>query len=207
MKDWNAKPPAEVIERTIKALVHNCIDATLAANGADAKAIVLDMIPEGAEVFTMTSVTLDDIGVAAEIDESGRYTSVRKALFAMDPRLQGRTQRKLGAAPDFTVGSVHAVTESGTLVVASRTGSQIPAYAFGGGTVIWVVGVQKIVKDVEEGLRRIDEYLIERESARAIKASGLPADFRTSPNKVLLFNREIQPGRVKLIFVDEVVGI
>ncbi len=207
MKQWNTKPPRDVIEKTMRALNENCIDTRLAATGADAKAIVLDMIPPGAEVFTMTSVTLDEIGLSSEINDSGRYNSVRKALFAMDPRSQAGTQRKLGAAPDFVVGSVHAITESGTLVVASRTGSQIPAYAFGGGVVIWVVGVQKIVRDVEEGLRRIDEYLVELESARAIKASGLPADFRTSPNKVLLFNREVQQARVRLVLVDEVVGI
>ena len=207
MKIWDAKPPRAVVEKTIAALNANCIETTLAPTGADARAMVLAMIPAGAEVFTMTSVTLDDLGLTTEICDSGRYNSVRKALFAMDPKTQGGTQRKLGAAPDFTVGSVHAVTQTGALVIASRTGSQIPAYAFGAGVVIWVVGVHKIVRDIEEGFRRIDEYLIERESARAIKASGLPADFRTSPNKVLIVNREVQAGRAKLVLVDEIVGI
>src|SRR5690242_17560855 len=100
MKEWNAKPSREVIESTMKALNENCINPRLAATGADAREMVLDLIPAGAEVFTMTSVTLDDIGLSAEINESGRYESVRKALFAMDPKVQGRTQRKLGAAPD-----------------------------------------------------------------------------------------------------------
>jgi hypothetical protein len=207
MKTWNARPAREVIDRTIRALTENGIDTRLAATGADAKAMVLEMIPAGAEVFTMTSVTLDEIGLSREIDESGRYTSVRKALFAMDPRTQARAQRKLGAAPDYAVGSVHAVTENGTLVVASRTGSQIPAYSFGAGVVIWVVGVQKIVRDRTEALRRIDEYLIERESARAIKASGLPPDFRTSPNKILFIGQEVQEGRARVVLVDEAVGI
>ena len=207
MKAWDAKPSRQVIERTMEALNDNCINTRLAATGTDAREMVLELIPAGAEVFTMTSVTLDDIGISAEINESGRYESVRKALFGMDPKVQGRTQRKLGAAPDYAIGSVHAVTQAGTLMIASRTGSQLPAYSFGGGTVIWVVGVQKIVTDVEEGMRRIEEYLVDRESLRAIKASGLPADFRTSPNKVLLFNREIQPDRATLILVDEVVGL
>jgi L-lactate utilization protein LutC len=207
MQVWNAKPPREVIERTLAALSENGIEAVLAATAEDAKEMVLDMIPAGAEVYTMTSVTLDEMGLSREINDSGRYDGVRKALFAMDPKVQGREQRKLGAAPDFALGSVHAVTETGTLVIASRTGSQLPAYAFGAGTVIWVVGTQKIVKDIDEGLRRVDEYLVDRESARAREAYGLPVEFRTAPNKVLLFNRETQPGRTRLILVSEVVGL
>jgi hypothetical protein len=124
----------------------------------------------------------------------------------MDPKTQGREQRKLGAAPDFAVGSASAVTETGSVLVASLTGSQLPAYAFGGGTVIWVVGAQKIVKDVEEGMKRIDEYLVDRESVRARAAYGLPDSFRSFPSKVLIFNKEIKPGRVKLILVNEVLG-
>jgi len=129
----------------------------------------------------------------------------------MDPKTQGREMRMLGAAPDFAVGSAHAVTETGTVIVASLTGSQLPAYAYGGGTLIWVVGSQKIVKDVAEGLRRIDEYLVGaeipgKESVRARAAYGLPPEFRTFPSKVLLFNREVQPGRVKIVIVNDAVG-
>lgn len=207
MTVWNARPGRDVVERTLAALRQNGIDAVLAATSADAKAMALGMIPNGAEVYTMTSVTLDEIGLTREINDSGRYAGVRRALFGMDPKVQGREQRKLGAAPDFALGSVHAITETGSLVIASRTGSQFPAYAFGAGMVIWVVGTQKIVKSVEEGLRRIEEYLVERESARAREAYGLPAEFRTAPNKVLLINRETQPGRTRLIMVNEVVGL
>jgi L-lactate utilization protein LutC len=204
---WNTRPSADVIARTLQALRENGIEATRAPTGADACAMALAMIPPGAQVYTMTSVTLDEIGMTRAINESGRYDPVRPALFAMDPKLQAAEQRRLGAAPDVAVGSVHAVTESGTLVVASRTGSQIPAYAFAAGTVIWIVGAQKIVKNVDEALRRIAEYLVDRESARAREAYGLPPDFRTAPNKVLLFSRETQEGRARLIMVDETVGL
>jgi L-lactate utilization protein LutC len=206
MKTWNVKASKEAIDRTLKALAVNCIEATLAANGEEARKKVLSLIPEKGEVFTMTSVTLDSLGISREINESGRYNSVRAALNKMDQKMQGREMRKLGAAPDFALGSAHAVTETGTVIVASLTGSQLPAYASAAGTLIWVVGVQKIVKDVEEGMRRINDYLIGKESERARKAYSLPDSFRTFPSKVLLFNREVQPGRVKLILVDEVVG-
>ena len=206
MKAWNEKATKESLEKTVAALKANGIEARVVANSGAARAAVLEMIPAGAEVLTMTSVTLDTTCLSKDLNDSGKYNSVRAALTAMNPQTQAREQRKLGAAPDFTVGSAHAVTESGTVVVASLTGSQLPAYAYGAGTVVWVVGAQKIVKDVEEGLERIDEYLVEKESARARKAYNLPEGFRTFPSKVLLFNREVQPGRVKVVIVDEVVG-
>jgi hypothetical protein len=206
MKAWNEKASRESVEKAITALKANGFDARLVANGAEARKAVLDMIPAGAEVMTMTSITVDSIGLGKELNESGRYTSVRSALNAMNPQSQAREQRKLGSAPDFAVGSAHAVTETGTVVVASLTGSQLPGYTYGGGTVIWVVGAQKIVKDVDEGLRRVNDFLIGKESERARKAYGLPETFQTFPSKVLLYNREVQPGRVKILLVDEVLG-
>jgi hypothetical protein len=206
MKKWDALASSESIERTIRALAANGIEASLAANAAEARQRALSFVPAGAEVFTMSSVTLDAIGLAREINESGKYIALRDKLYKMDQKTEGREMRKLGAAPDVAIGSAHAVSETGSVIVASLTGSQLPAYAYGAGSLIWVVGVQKIVKDVGEGLKRIDEYVVGLESVRARKAYGLPDTFFSFPGKVLLFNREVQPGRVKLIFVNEVVG-
>ena len=207
MKEWNALASREAIDRTLAALSANGIEARLAANGTEAKEKVLSLLPAGAEVFTQTSITLETIGLAKEINESGKFDSVRAKLNTMNQQTQRREMRTLGAAPDFAVGSAHAVTESGSVMVASLTGSQLPSYAYGAGTLIWVVGAQKIVKNVEEGMKRIEEYLIGKESERARKAYGLPESFRTFPCKVLLFNREVQPGRVKLILVNEAIGV
>jgi len=124
----------------------------------------------------------------------------------MDATTQGREMRKLGAGPDISVGSAHAVTETGSILFASLTGSQLPGYAYGAGTVIWVVSTKKIVKDLEEGFKRIEEHILPLESVRARKAYGLPDTFNSYPGKVLVFNREIQPGRAKLIFVKEDLG-
>jgi L-lactate utilization protein LutC len=206
MKAWKDLAERESVEKTMKALVANGIEAHLAASAAEAGKKVLELVPTGAEVFTLTSVTLETSGIAQELNESGRYTSVRAALYGMEPNVHAREMRKLGAAPDVAVGSAHAVTEGGTVVVASLTGSQLPAYAYGAGTVIWVVGTQKIVKDVEEGLRRINDYVVGLESVRARKAYGLPDGFSTFPSKILLFNREVQPGRAHLVFVNEALG-
>ena len=154
-------------------------------------------------MFTASSVTLDAIGLATAVNESGKYDGVKARLMRMDQKSQGREMRKLGAGPDFALGSAHAVTETGSILFASLTGSQLPAYAYGAGNVIWVVSTKKIVKDLEEGFERIESHIVPLESVRARKAYGLPESFSSFPSKVLVFNREIQPRRVKLVFVKE----
>ncbi|MCX7788873.1 MAG: lactate utilization protein [Spirochaetes bacterium] len=206
MRDFSKVPSKEAITRTQKALMQNGIETIVVPNRAEALKTVLSLLPEKAEVFTMTSITLDEAGITKEVNDSGRYRSVRNALYALDPKTQAREQRKLGAAPDYAIGSVHAVTETGIVLVASFTGSQIPAYAYGAGTLIWVVGAQKIVSSLEEGLKRIQQYVLPKESARARKAYNLPDSFNSYPSKILLFEKEIQPGRVKLILVEEPLG-
>jgi L-lactate utilization protein LutC len=206
MNDYSKVPSNDVIARTQKALTENGIETIVVPNRTEALKTVLSFLPEKAEVFTLTSVTLDEVGITKEVNDSGRYSSVRNALYALDPKTQAREQRKLGTAPDYAIGSAHAVTESGTVLVASFTGSQIPAYVYGAGTLIWVVGAQKIVSSVEEGLKRIRQYVLPKESIRARKAYSLPDSFNSYPSKILLFEREIQPGRVKLVLVKEPLG-
>ncbi len=120
----------------------------------------------------------------------------------MNRETQGREIRKLGGAPDYAAGSVQAVTEDGHVMIASNTGSQLGPYAMGAGKVIWVVGSQKIVKDLNEGLRRIQEYCqpLEEEHMRQLYNVG------TSVNKVLIVNREFRPGRITMILVKEELG-
>lgn len=206
MKDYAALPGKEVIERTIEALKANGFEALFAADRAEARSLALSLIPEGSEVMTMASMSLEETGLAKEINESGRFDAAKPKLYAMDQATQGREMRKYGAAPDVAIGSAHAVTEQGTLLIASLTGSQLPAYAYAAGTVIFVVGAQKIVGNFEEGMRRIESHVVPLESERARKAYGLPEGFKTFPSKVLAFNREVQPGRVKVIVVDEALG-
>jgi hypothetical protein len=115
---------------------------------------------------------------------------------------QGREIRKLGAAPDYAAGSVHAVTEDGHVLIASNTGSQLGPYVTGAGKVIWVVGSQKIVKDMDEGMRRIREYCYPREEQHLQQLYKMS----TAVNKILIVNRELRPGRTTMIIVKEVLG-
>lgn len=206
MKDFKKLAARESIDRTIAALGQNGIEARFADSKAAAVQMVLDLIPKGAEVFTAASITLDELGLSQVLNEPGKYDGVKARLSSMDPKTQGREMRKLGAAPDVAIGSAHAVTETGAVLVASLTGSQLPAYAYGAGTIIWIVSSKKIVKDLEEGLKRVNEHVVPLESARARKAYGLPDSFSSFPAKILVFNREVQSGRAKMLIVDDDLG-
>ena len=190
------------VTRAAAALERNGITVLRAANAAEAKRIVLALIPEGSHVHHGASQTLDVSGISDEIDKSGRYDPVRPRMFSMDRHTQADEIRHISASPDVMLGSVHAVTESGSLVTASFGGSQLGPYVSGAGRVILVVGTQKIVSDLEEGLRRIDEYAFPLEDARAQAAYGI----HSGVSKVLIINREIVPGRITVVFVDEALG-
>ena len=202
MDKWEILASEESISRTVVALNANGITAVVVETGKEAKRKVFEIIPKGAEVMTMTSATLDALGISTEIVESGKFNSVRKKMMVLDWKTQGRELRKLGAAPDWAVGSVHAVTEDGKVVVASATGSQLPAYAYGSGNVIWVVGTNKIVKNLDEAFKRVYEHSFPLEDARAKKVYG----FGSSVSKLLVFNKESVQGRIKLVFVKEKLG-
>lgn len=203
MDKWNQLASRESVDKAIEVLKENGIDAEFVENGEQAKKRVLEIIPAGAEVMNMTSVTLETIGIPKELNESGKYTSVRNKLNKMNRETQGSEMQKMGAAPEWTIGSVHAVTEDGHVLIASNTGSQLGAYAYGALNIIWVVGAQKIVKNIDEGIKRIYEHSLPLESERAKKAYGVPG---SSVNKILIVNKEVQPDRITLILVNEVLG-
>ncbi len=202
MDRWNKLADKETIDKTIEALKANGIDAKFVETGEDAKRLVLSIIPEGTEVMNMTSMTLETIGLSQELNESGKYNSVRNKLNTMDRTTHGAEMQKMGAAPEWTMGSVHAVTEDGHLLVASNTGSQLPAYVYGASHVVWVVGAQKIVKNTDEGIKRIYEYVLPLEDERAQKAYGVGSGV----SKLLIINKEKTPGRLNLILVGEKLG-
>lgn len=192
----------EQIRKAAQALEANNIKAIVVENGEQAKQKVLELIPEGSEVFTMTSVTLETLGINKEINQSERFNSVRAKLTSMDRNTQGRKMVRLGAAPDYVLASVHALTEEGQLMIASNTGSQLSSEAYSGEKIIFVVGTQKIVKDREQGFKRIYQYSYPLEDQRAQQAYGA----RSAVNKVLIINKEIQPDRITVILVKENLG-
>ena len=187
MDKWNKLASRGSIDRTIVSLKENGINAKVVETGQDAKREVLSLIPEGAEVMAMTSTTLDTLGISQEINQSGKYNSVRNKLNSLSRETQNLEMQKLAAAPEYALGSVHAISEDGYLLIASNSGSQLPAYVYGSTHVIWVVGSQKIVKNIDLGMRRIRDYTFRLEDERAKKAYGVGSGV----NKILIVNKKL----------------
>ena len=201
-REFSAPAEEDRVARTAAALEANGITVLRAPSSAETKRMVLDLIPAGSEVHQGASASLEAAGITGEIAKSGRYKPLRPRLHSMDRATQADEIRRLSASPDVMLGSVHAVTETGSLVVASASGSQIGPYASGAGKVILVVGTQKIVSDLEDALRRVDEYAFPLEDARAQAAYGI----HSSVNKVLIINREWTPDRITVVLCDEPLG-
>lgn len=197
---WSKIPNEGVIEKAAKALSKNGIETIVVENGKAAKEKVLEIIPKDSEVTTMTSMTLETTGIASAVNESGRFNPARPKL--MDTNADPQEQHRLRVIPQYTIGSVHAVTEDGQLLIASASGSQLPAYAYGAKKVILVVGAQKIVKNTKDGIKRIYEYTLPLEDKRALKAYGM----HSGVNKLLIINKEFLPNRITLILVKEKLG-
>jgi hypothetical protein len=200
--DFSELASDERIASAAAALERNGVRAVVVATGGEARSLVRSLLVEGAEVFNNTSRTLETIGVAEDIERSGRYQSLRLRLYQMDREMQQHEMRMLAAAPEYVVGSVHAVTEDGSLLIASASGSQLGPLVSGAEHVILVIGGQKIVANVDTGLRRIYEYCLPLEDERARRAYGVPSGV----NNILVINRVLAPGRVTAILVRERLG-
>jgi hypothetical protein len=162
---------------------------------------VLARIPEGSSVMTNTSVTLAETGIADAINDGDRYASARNRMMALDFATQAQEMKVIGGQPDYALGSVHAVTRDGTLVIASASGSQLASYAWGAANVIFVVGAQKLVPTLEEAHRRIYQHSLKLEDARAVAAYGQ----NSFVGKVLEIHQEL-PGRIHIVLIRQQVG-
>lgn len=199
-----ARPASETELQAVAArLRERNFDVVIVQSSGDVKTAVMERIPENATVHSGKSKTLEDAGVFKELMESERYDFVRRRTSKLDRKTQGDEIRRLGAAPDIMLGSVQAVTESGQLVVASASGSQIGPYASGAGKLVLVIGSQKIVPDLETALRRINEHVFPYEDARLRETLGVG----TKLTRWLVIEQDYYPGRTTIILVREPAGV
>ncbi len=193
---------AQRLERAAAALTAHGFTVEILDDAAAARARIKDLIPEGATVFTGASETLRLSGIEEDINASGRYDAIRARGQAMDRATQLAEIWRLISTPDVITGSVHAVTETGSLVIASASGSQLPGYAGGSLRAIWVVGAQKVVPDLSTALRRVEDHCLPLESDRAMKDYGKPSAI----NRLLILNAELEPGRGTVLLLREAIG-
>lgn len=194
----------EAVKRAMEALKTRNVNVDIADTKEDALSKIIKLIPHGKEVMTGGSTTLDQIGFT-ELLKTGKHpwnNLKDKILGEKDPAKQAALRKK-SVTSEYFLGSVHAVTETGQVMVVNATGSSIPSYAFSSDNIIWIVGTQKIVPTLEDGFNRIREYCVPLEDNRmkSIGASG------TTIGKYLIFEREINQNRkLTLIFVNEKLG-
>jgi hypothetical protein len=194
--------PDEQIAKTVQALEAHGIRVVVFDSGEEARNYVLDLIPSGSEVYNSPSRTLELIGLIPDIEHPTRFQSVRARLLSLDRVTDRSKMRRLGASPDVLVGSVHAITEQGEIMVASATGSQLGAAASGAGMVIWVAGTQKLVHTLEDGFRRIREHSLPLETERTQRVYGQASAI----NKLLIINGEAYPGRITIVLIKQLLG-
>ena len=190
------------LERAAAALTAHGFTVEILDDAGAARARVKDLIPEGARVATAASETLRLSGIDEDINASGRYQAIKPRVLAMDRSTHMDEIRRLLASPDVIVGSVAAVTETGSLVTASASGSQLPGYAGAAARVIWVAGAQKVVPDLPAALRRIEDHCLPLESARTQEIYGWPSAI----NSLLILNAEPYPGRSTVLLLREAIG-
>ncbi|ETK35300.1 LUD domain-containing protein [Microbispora sp. ATCC PTA-5024] len=197
-----APASAQRLERAADALRAHGFTVEILDDAAAARTRVKELIPEGAGVLTGASETLRLSGIDDDINAGGRYQAVKPRVLAMDRATQSDEIRRTVAIPDFVVGSVHAVTETGSLVAASGSGSQLPSYSGGAARAIWVVGAQKVVPDLDTALRRVEEHCLPLETARTLALYGRPS----AVNRVLILNAEYSPGRGTVLLLRQAIG-
>lgn len=192
----------EQIRRAAAALEKHNISVHVVATAGEAREYVNSILPKDQSIYTSPSETLRLSGLEGDINDSGRYVSVRAEVSKLNPQTQRDEMRKLIASPDVVVGSVHAVTEDGRLIAASASGSQLGAYSAGAGRAIFVVGSQKIVPDLESGLRRIEQYAYPKEDIRARAKYGRPSALA----KIFIMNMDWPVGRSTVVLIREPIG-
>jgi hypothetical protein len=194
-------PDDQTLAATVVALEEHGFSVEVVDDLDAARKAVLARIPKGSLVMTNTSVTLQETGIADAINHGGLYVSARNKMFALDFATQAQEMKMIGGQPDYALGSVHAVTRDGTLVIASASGSQLASYAWGADNVIFAVGAQKLVTTVEAAHERIYRHSLKLEDARAYAAYGQ----HSSVGKILEIHQEL-PGRIHVVLIRQSVG-
>lgn len=201
IKDYSKTATSESVETAKQALENNGFTVEVVDSLAEAKAFVLGQIPEGSDVFTSSSVTLDESGLTEELN-SEKYESARDKFMSLAQDPETRLQaRQIGSASDYAVSSVHAITEDGQVLMASNSGSQMPNSIFGANHVFWVVGTQKIVRDLNEAFDRLENHTFPLEDKRAQQAYGV----NSIMSKILVFRKD-PPQRITIVLINEPVG-
>lgn len=203
--NYNTLATKEIIDKTIESLDSKNIRTFLVQDGIEALAEIKELIPQGMSVMNGSSKTLEQIGFIEYLKsrEHG-WNNLHEGILAEKDPVKQAILRKQSVLSDFYLGSVHALTENGEFIFGSNTGSQLPHIVFTSANLIFVVSTKKIVTDLAEAMKRLEEYVVplEDENMKKKGASG------TALNKILIFKNE-NPAlgrKINMILVEEDLG-
>lgn len=201
--EYNSLPQNKSIQKTMEALKKRGIESVFVKNRKEALEKIIKLIPKGREVMTGSSVTLEEIGFVNLLKSKKHpWRNLKDEILAeKDPGKQAELRKK-SVLSEYFLGSVHGISQTGEVVIASASGSQLPSYVFTSENVIWVSGAQKIVPSLEEAIKRVREYVFDLEDKR-MKSLGAQG---STIGKLVIFEREIMPRKIIMILVGEKLG-
>jgi L-lactate utilization protein LutC len=205
--DYKVLPAPDRLQRTIEAVRGRGITVTLLETKEAALPLLQSLIPAGATVMTGASVTLQQIGFEELLMSKGHpWRSIKAEVLAEKDRTKQVALRRQGTLADYFLGSVHAIAETGEIVIASATGSQLASYAYSSNNVIWVAGAHKITPTLETAVQRVREYVLPLEDQHMKQLYGKQSG--SFVGKLLVFEREAPylHRTVHLVLVNEVLG-
>ncbi len=205
--DFSVPSSPEHIQKAIQSLIDRGIEVKYLETKESALEQLKSMIPAGASIMTGASVTLEQIGfITYLMEEQHPWNYLKKEILKETDSKKRTDLRRKATSADYYIGSVHGISEDGEIVIASATGSQIPAYAYTSPNIIWVAGIQKIVPNLDLGIRRIREYAYPREDLHMKKLYGDQSG--SLIGKILIYEREspLVQRKIHLLLVNETLG-
>ncbi len=205
MDKYNTLANKKIIEETAKALESNGVEAVIVEDGKDALEKIKQFIPSGASIMNGSSKTLEQIGYVDYLKQGSHgWNNLHEKILAETDKEKQKVLRKQAVLFDYYLGSVHALCKTGEFIVASNSGSQLPHIVFTSQNLIFVVGAQKIVSDLIEAFRRLEEYVVplENEHMKALYGRG------TMISKIVIFKKEnpMMQRKVRMIIINENLG-
>lgn len=196
---------SEIVAKTVEGLKARGFDPIIVGTKAEALEKIKELVPQGASVMNGSSTTLDEIGFIDYLKAGAHgWNNLHEAIILEKDPAKQSDLRKYSVVSDFYLGSVHALSETGEMVIASNTGSQLPHLVFTSPNLILVVGTHKITPTLADALKRLEEYVVPREDARALKAYGV----HTAKNKTVILHGEspMMKRKVHVLLVNEKLG-
>lgn len=220
----------ERAKRVVARLLKLNVNAIFTPTKEEALGEVMNLIPEGVRVVRGDSLSLDQIGIMKLLKERNRNEVIDP--FERNSEgwtvLRGKERRqafKAGFSADVFITGANAITLDGKIVSTDALGNRVAPVIFGPEKVILVVGVNKIVKDLDSALKRIHEYVAPVNAKRhALKhhlaefgqlpcaVTGTCADcnheWRICRNTVIIEGAMVrEKGRINVVLVGEELGI